>query len=67
MRQFNDHVQPGGPGLILHLPVTQGDDDLVDIGNDPGIVMKMMKDSTVCDMSWLLGPCLLVLLCNTNY
>ena len=46
VRQLNDHVQPGGPGLILHLPVTQGDDDLVDIGNDPGIVMKMMKDST---------------------
>ena len=42
MGQLNDHVQPEGPGLLLHRPVTQGDDHLVDIGNDPGILMTVI-------------------------
>ena len=29
--------EASGPGLLLHGPVSQGDDNLVDIGNDPGI------------------------------
>ena len=52
MGQLNDHVQPEGPGLLLHRPVTQGDDHLVDIGDDPGIIMKIIVKAS--HHSWLL-------------
>ena len=44
MRQLYDHVQPKRPGLLFHLAVSQGDDHLVDIGNDPGISIAVMLD-----------------------
>ena len=44
VRQLNDHIQPQRPGLLFHLAVIQGDDHLVDIGNDPGISISVMLD-----------------------